>query len=337
MGTRADRRLRFLLPAAALAVTAVSIAGLLRSARAGYTDALFEPDYTIRYAPPEGPLAQAGFREGDSVVAVEGIPVEELGMYSRWPRSLRRGPGESLKMTVLRQGRAVEGQVVYRQVPREVVRTQVAGAVVILSFLWSGLWAFLSVGTPAALRLALLGLALSLEVAGVPGGSWSGVVDHVQVAGGVLGTLLLARFFLRFPAPKRLAGSPFVTGALYGAWLLLLCCLAVELAFHPRFYHSFGGLIGVLMLGYLLLALGSAIHTAATTPRQELGDSGMGIILVGGGVAVALILVAAADWVIPAFAIPGSGWLALGSVLIPFSMALGVRKHARRPEPGPAY
>ena len=85
--------------------------------KAGYTDALFEPDYTIQYAPSDGPLAEAGFQSGDSVISVEGIPVVELGMYSRWPKSLARAPGESLTMTVERDGQRVTGEIIYRDRP----------------------------------------------------------------------------------------------------------------------------------------------------------------------------------------------------------------------------
>ena len=85
---------RFELLGLAALVSAWGVAGFL-SAASGYTDALYEPDYTIQHVPEGGVLAQGGFQRGDTVVAVEGIPVEDLGMYSRWPRSLIRGPGES--------------------------------------------------------------------------------------------------------------------------------------------------------------------------------------------------------------------------------------------------
>ena len=331
MDTRTNGRVQALFVAASLTFTALAVLGVVQSRKAGYTDALFEPNYVIAHAPEGGPLAEAGFQAGDSVVAVEGIPLVELGMYSRWPRSLSRGPGESLRMTALRQGQEVSGDVVFRERPAGAWKANFGAAVVLLSFLWFGVWALLSVGTEAARLLALLGLALSVEAAGgFQAGSWSGVVDHVKVACGVLGTLLLARFFLLFPAPKRRSSGRVATGLLFLPWLFLLGCLGVELAFHPRYYNSFGGVIGLEMLGYVLLALGAMIHTAVTLPRQERRDSGIGIILLGMGAAVALTLVAAVDFFFPALAIPGSGWLALGFALIPLSMALGVRKAALR-------
>jgi hypothetical protein len=329
MAPPSDRRLRALVLTAGLLVTALAPVNLERSARAGYTDALFEPDYSIRQAPPAGPLAEAGFREGDRVVSVEGVPVDELGMYSRWPRSLRRAPGEVLEMTVERGGELIRGRVVYREVPAAVVHQQVVGTLIILSFLWAGVLAFLSVGTPPSLRLALTGFALSLSVMGVPSSSWSGVVGHLQVAGAVLGTLFLARFFLHFPTRKRLATIPYATGAIYGAWLFLLGCLALELVLHPRLYHTFGSFIALLMVGYVLLAVGAAIHTAVTLPAAELWASGMGIVLAFSAAAAALVLVAILDWSLPSVTVPGSSWLGLAVGLIPVGMGLGVRKQAR--------
>ena len=96
------KRHRMWVPAAAAVILTWGIVGLFSGTDAGYTDALFEPDYTILHVPDGGPLDEAGFQPGDSVVTVEGIPVTELGMYSRWHRSLSRRPGESLTMVVER-------------------------------------------------------------------------------------------------------------------------------------------------------------------------------------------------------------------------------------------
>ena len=75
---------------ATIAIVAWGVAGHFDRLDDGRFDPLFEPDYTIQHAPEGGTHALAGFRNGDSVVSVEGIPVVELGMYSRWPRSGNR-------------------------------------------------------------------------------------------------------------------------------------------------------------------------------------------------------------------------------------------------------
>ena len=82
-------RHRVIVLAATAVILSWGVAGLLQEPD-GFTDALYGPDYTISETRPGSVLEEAGFQARDSVVTVEGIPVVELGMYSRWPRSLSR-------------------------------------------------------------------------------------------------------------------------------------------------------------------------------------------------------------------------------------------------------
>lgn len=320
---------RALVLIAAAACITWGIAGFVSRLNAGYTDALFEPDYTIRHVPEGGPLGDAGFQVGDSVVSVEGIPVTDLGMYSRWPRSLTRRPGESLTMEVDRDGELVSGEVVYREPSSANLEMRLGGAAIMLSFLGFGLWALFTVPTSHARRLAYIGLALAVAVPGPDLGSWNGVRDHIGTAAMVLWTLLLFRFFLFFPKPKRIAESRLATGLTYLPFGILVFCLILELIFHPRFYHTFGGFYSLLMLAYATLAVVAVVHTAVKTPRQELRDSGMSVILIGVAVAVVPSLVALIDWGFLWYvSIPGSSYFPLLIAVIPVAMALGVRKQA---------
>lgn len=313
--------------AAAVALTAWGMFGFVQRMGGGYTGALFHSDYTIPYVPSESSLAEAGFQDGDSVVSVEGIPVEQLGMYSRWPRSLSRRPGESLEMTVERDGELVSGSVVFRERPSGVVRMQLGALVVAFSFLWFGVWAVLTVPTPHTLSFAYLGLAAGAGVAGPSLGSWDGLLGHVQLAAMVLWILLLARFFLLFPKPKRLGESRVASRIMFGAWFLLLLCLVVELIFHPRFYHTFGPLYVLLMMGYLIVAVIALIHTAVKMGWAELRESGMGIIVVGIAVAAIPTLIGFIDWAfLYNVSIPGSSYFPLLIVVIPLAMAWGARR-----------
>ena len=253
---------------------------------AGYTDALFEPDYTISAVTPGSPLAEAGFQSGDSVISVEGTPVVDLGMYSRWPKSLARSPGESLTMVVERDGQMVSGEVVYREPPPSSWKLQFGSLLVFLSFLWVGVWIFLTVPSSHAARLATLGLAAGLAVPTPHMGSWNGLTEHVHLAAMVLWTLLLLRFFLFFPKPKRVAQAHLTTGVIYAPWVILLGCLVVELIFHPRFYHTFGSYTGLLLLIYVVLAVVALIHSWAKTPREEVRASGLGRVLAGAAIGV---------------------------------------------------
>jgi len=327
--TPSGRRKAVFLTAAVI-LTVGGVVGVFGSS-VGYTDALFEPDYTIFYAPPEGPLAEAGFQSGDSVISVEGIPVVELGMYSRWPKSLSRAPGESLTMVVEREGQMVTGEIVYRDPPPSSWKMQFGALLVFLSFLWAGVWAVLTIPSAHAARLAALGLAAGLAVPTPYMGSWNGLSEHVHMAAMVLWTLLLLRFFLFFPKPKRLAQAHLSTLLVYAPWVILLGCLGAELIYHPRFYHTFGGYTGLLMFVYLVLAVAALVHSWVKTPGGELWASGLSSVLFGMGIGVGGVILWAVDsLVLQAFDIPGSNWAPVLFGVIPIGMALGVRKATSR-------
>jgi len=314
---------------AVLAIVVWGIAGFLDQRNTGFAGPLFEPDYMIEQVPAGGPLDQAGFQPGDRVVSVEGTPVEELGMYSRWPRPLSRRPGESLTMVVDRDGELVSGAIVYGEGSAGGEKLRLGGALIMLSFLGFGLWALFTVPTAHAVRFSAIGLALGAAVPGPYLGSWDGVASHVQIAAVVLWALLLLRFFLLFPKAKRLGESRLATGVIYGGWGVLVVSLVLELIFHPRFYHTFGPLYSLLILVYCALALVAVIHTAATTSRDERRRSGIEIILLGAGVAFVATTIAIVDMAfLWDFNIPGSGYFPLLIAIIPLTMALGVRKHA---------
>jgi hypothetical protein len=319
---------RFELLAVAIALSAWGGFGFLGN-DSGYTDALYEPDYTIQSVPQGGSLEEAGFLPGDTVVAVEGIPVGELGMYSRWPRSLSRRPGESLQMTVKRGGGIVEGSVVARATPPSVERGRWVVVLLTQAFLWLGMWLLFTTPTAHAGRMALLGLVAGLAAPGPSLGSLNGLGDHLEVAGEVLFLILLFHFLLLFPHAKRPARSRYI-GLIYLPWLALVAGQVAELVTHPRMYHSLGGFIGLLILGYLVASALTVVHTAATTPKAEHAASGMGPVLVGWAMAFLPNLVAVAGWMVPpGWDTPGQEWFPFLLLAIPVGMALGVRRQAR--------
>jgi hypothetical protein len=291
-------------------------------------EVLFEPDYTIRYVPAGGVLAEAGFQPGDSVVSVEGIPVSRLGMYSRWPRSLARRPGESITMVADRGGVRVSGEIRYRPAPPGAPSRLIVADVVGLVSVWLGIWSLLVAPSAHAARFAALGITFGFLLPGPDLGTVNGVRDDVQIAAVVLWALLFLRFFLFFPRRKvRLTGR-WATAAMAGPWFVLVACLGLELAFHPRFYHTFGPLYGLLVTAYPLLALAAVIHTLVTTPREVIRASGMTVVLWGFGIGV----VGVAGWIaaaaISGFSIPGAWLLPLTLVAIPIGMTVAVRRDA---------
>ncbi len=319
---------RFELLGLAVLLTAWGGAGFLTRA-GGYTDALYEPDFTIRHAPEGGVLAEASFQVGDTVVAVEGIPVEEVGMHSRWPRSLSREAGESLRMTVRRDGELVERSVVAREPPPSVRTGRRVLLLFTQAFLWLGIWLLFTTPTAHAGRMALLGIVAGFATPGPNLGTLNGLRDHLEVAGEVLFLILLFHFLLLFPRSKWPARSPWI-GLIYVPWVALLPLQVAELVTHPRMYHALGGYLGVLFLGYILASALTVINTAAALPQEEGHASpGMRPVLAGWAVALFPNLLVAVGWVVqPGWEIPGARWFPFLLLAIPAGMALGVRSQA---------
>jgi hypothetical protein len=265
------------------------------------------------------------------VISVEGTPVGELGMESRWPRQLAPRIGQSLRFVVERNGERVPVDVVYPPPSREAVNNRVGAALVGLAFLGFGLWASFTVGGRSAQTLASIGLAAGAAMSfglGPNLGSWNGVQGHVSTACSVLMWILILRFFLTFPTPKRASGSRLASGIVYGAWTGLLLFLVAELVVHPALYYTTGSVAYPLMLAYGGLVLAAIIHTLVKTPRGELRRSGMYLIF--GGLAVTAAVMAASFT--SGLRLPG--WIRAVSIgVIPLTMALAVRKQARS-EPG---
>ena len=223
----------------------------------------------------------------------------------------------------------VTGEIVFGEPPPSAWKMQFGSLLVFLSFLWAGVWALLTISSAHAARLATLGLAAGLAVPTPHMGSWNGLAEHVHMAAMLLWTLLLLRFFLSYPKTKRVAQAHVTTMVIYAPWVILLGCLVVEFIFHPRFYHTFGGFTGILMITYLVLTVTALVHSWVKTPREEVRASGLGLVLAGVAIGVGGVLLWAVDaLLLQGFDIPGSNWAPVLFGVIPIGMALGVKKAA---------
>jgi len=317
----------------AIVVLVLGIWGFFDASRWGRGGFVYSPDYVVEAVDTGGGADEAGMRVGDRVLTVAEIPVEDLPLYSRWPRDLAPRPGESLSLVVERGADTLRIEVTYRSPPESNVGLRLGAGLIGLSFMLSGLWALFAVGTPQALILAWLGLAASVATLGKGPyfGTWDGLSMHIQLMATVLWGLLLLWFFLVYPRPKQVAESRVVRGLLFAPWLLLIPLLVLELIRHPALYHSFGWPAALLITAYLMLALVALMHTVATTPRADLRDSGMGLIFGGFLIAIVPNLVVVAGWTFaPELSIPGARFFPLLIAAIPVSMALAVRKQALR-------
>ncbi len=310
-------------------ITLWVVAGFVVNRSLGYSDAFYGPDYTVQGVIPGGVADSAGFRPGDRVVTVENIPVEGLGMQSRWPRALTPRVGQTQRVVVDRGGELVTLRLTYGPTPRSVMMLRLGAALVGLAFLWSGVWALFAVGNVHAQKLAAIGLTMGIGMLamGPNLGRWNGIIGHVSFAALILWAALMLRFFLTFPTTKRAGASAVTTRIIYGLWILFLPLLVLELITHPALYHVYGGPGYLLMLTYLILALVAVLHTWVTTPRAELARSGMSVVLIGLAIGLVPALVGFVDWAfMREFDIPSSVYWPMLLSVIPIAMAMGVSR-----------
>ena len=319
---------RALMLTSVVVLTVWGSVGLYRGLNTGFSGGLYDPEYRIPGVRSGGLADNSGFKPGDRVISIQGRPVEELGMESRWPRYLVPRIGESRRFVVDRNGERIPVDVVFPAPFAAAVNNRVSALLVGLAFLGCGLGAFLTVQNCHACALAHIGLAAGVAASlglGPQLGSWNGVQGHISTAANALMFILMLRFFVTFPTPKAVSQSRTAAWLVYGSWGCLLVFLRTELITHPVLYYATGSVAGPLTLAYATLILAAITHTLLKGSRTEKRESGMNWIL--GGFLVAIVGTAVAS-LLP-LNLPG--WTdAIVIVAIPLSMALAVRRHARR-------
>lgn len=330
MEDRLSQRCRWFLCALAIALVAWGSLGLYQGLNHGFTGGLYDPDYKVVGVYPGGLADRSGFKVGDRIISVDGTPVEQLGMESRWPRRLATSIGQSRRFIVERSGERIPVDVVYPAPAAAAVNNRIGAFLGGIAFLACGLWALLTVGTTPARTLAHAGLATAAGMAFALGpnlGSWNGVQDHIGTAASLLSWILIFRFFVIFPELKRISQSRLAWGLVYAPWIGLIGFLVAELVMHPKLYYTTGSVTWPLELFYGLLILAAILHTFIKTSRAELSQSGMYLILGGLLLTFASTLTAMAASLALRFPLPM--WVSgLLFIPIPLTMALAVRKQA---------
>ena len=101
------------LIAFSLVLVAWGATGLYQGLHSGFSGGLYDPEYRVPGVPSGSLADKSGFQAGDRVISVEGMPVERLGMESRWPRAFATRIGQSRRFVVERNGVQVPLDVVY--------------------------------------------------------------------------------------------------------------------------------------------------------------------------------------------------------------------------------
>ena len=145
---------RTLMLTVAVVIALWGSVGLYQGLNTGFSGGLYDPEYRIPDVRRGGLADKSGFKAGDRVISVQGKRVEELGMESRWPRSLVPRIGESRRFIVDRNGERIPVDVVFPAPFAAAVSNRISALIVGLAFLGSGLWVFLTVQTRHARNLA---------------------------------------------------------------------------------------------------------------------------------------------------------------------------------------
>ncbi len=319
------RLLLFIL--ASLFFTAWGGVGLYTGLQHGFSGGLYDPEYRVPGVVPGSAAERAGFRPGDRVISVDGTAVEQLGMESRWPRSLASNVGQTRRFVVERDGKRLALDYVYPAPPQRAKNNRIGAALVGLGFLIFALVAVATVDTRPAVLFGYIGMSAGVAMAfglGPSLGWWNGIMGHVSTAASVLMFILLLRFFEIFPKTKPVSESRAATWGIYVPWLGLLAFLVAEVILHPALYYTTGSVAGPLTLVYGILGFAAVVHTLVRTSLSELVASGMAFIV--GGILIAIAGMAAG---LTSFLDLPSWVYSLALLALPLTMALAVVKQGR--------
>jgi len=303
------------------------VAGFVMAPRYGETGFFYGPDYIVRTV-LEGSTAEAsGMRRGDRVKSVDGVPVEDLPMQSRWRT---RPVGATAEVVVDREGRTLTSSVAFGSTPPDRRIRSARELIVNTAFIAFGLWAYLSVGTPLAFLLVGIGLTRGLGSFPGPhlGPRFEGIGASIQMLGILAFTFLLLRFFLEVPRRRKMLETGTAQRVLWGGFLLGCGVCVAELSLHPALYMISGYVLMVLILPVFLLLFVLVPWSWFTASPAERRRTGLNLILFGflvglGPVILSLIVQRALG-----LTFPGSDLLPLVEVAIPLFLALGAIRHA---------
>lgn len=316
-----------------IALALWGVSGFILGRRMGETGFFYGPDYVVRSVMEGSAAEAAGIQIGDRVVSVDGIPAQELPMQSR---QRERRVGEAATVVVEREGESLALNVRFGEIlPEHRVRATRA-MVVNLAFLAFGLWAYVSAGTPLALVLAWIGLTRAAGSFPGPhlGPRFEGIAASIQLLGLVAFSYLLLRLFMEVPRRRRILESGKIQKIFMGSMVLALLVCVVEVAIHPAWYMISGFILLALIAPVYLLLFIVVPWSWLNASHGERSDSGLSLMLLGYLVGLGPVILRLLVEAISGVTLPGSDWIPLVEVAVPFFLALGVMRQASRRNSG---
>lgn len=291
---------------------------------------------TIGLVQPGGPADQAGLRVGDTILAVDGLPVRSLPGLSHPLRSAE--PGDVLELTVLRDG-ATESNVplLLEHPPRSEVAWDVARAVAALIALFVGsvVWMRRAQQLTFVFFLICLTICLLLFFPYVASGaSYFAFARLTRDMLSVLFPALFVHFFLLFPYERAvLRRRPVLIPLLYAGSLVLFALeVTLLLELWPKSLQESVTTANALMVTIAFAASFIASiwlftqafrRTSVPSIRRKLRVALWGTII---GV-IPIVVVVILHGVFPGRQIPADRLAVLALVLIPMAFGYAIVRH----------
>jgi len=288
---------------------------------------------------PGGPADQAGLREGDRILSLDGIPPEDLETLRRQPRTEIGG----MQLLVVERTDEATGvttteniEITYARLPAGERTFDIVGGVIGLVFLLSGMLVFLKAPSTPSLLFAIVGfgfagILLPSPYIGSPG--LQAFMSNVLFVAFLTAFASFLHLLLVFPKRKRVMEKKNAGRLVYlpvAAFALLGIIRIIPGFPADRILIPATIFLGLIFVGYLVLSMVALIHSFVTAAPQERAEKGLNFMLAGvliGLLPLTLRMVAGLFDVRNDF--PGSDFLFLTLLLIPISFALALLKGAR--------
>jgi hypothetical protein len=283
---------------------------------------------------PNSPAEQAGFLLGDRIISSGGIDMKDSKALARRPRA---NIGESRAYVVERRGQNLNLDLTFSGLPARDVVLSFASAIIGFCFLIFGLYAYWRVQNQSTTLLALVGICFGLAFVNTPYlSSYAlrtifGAVTLVLI---VFGFAFLLHFMMVFPKAKAFLSKKNAMLWLYGPAALVALLFLFLIIFQPEatstLNTAFNIIVGLLVAGYLGLAVAAMVHSFVKATPQERAANGLNFMLLGTVIGLAPLVISALIGVIaPKVVLPGVEFYALTMVLIPFALAQAALKKER--------
>jgi hypothetical protein len=126
---------------------------------------------------------------------------------------------------------------------------------------------------------------------------------------------------------------PIATASPVGGLAVVALTCIIEVAIHPAWYMVSCFLIMVIILPVYLLLLSVVPWRWFKASRADRRGTGLNLMILGFLLGLGPVILRLAVEAALGLTLPGSDWMPMVELAIPFFLALGVRRHASRPRP----